>query len=166
MVETWPGSKNVGLVGSVTNTPNPGGMGVLFSGQVVGSTTTDANGNFNVTLPASDLGAVYAATGDGQSNIARGAVVDPGTTIVSMMGSQYPGNVWLFSGQVQGGYQGEVVHLSGVKDLEGKSTTLDWSGRFSYVQPMDNTMDDVGDAYFQATDAWGLNSNEASWWVM
>ena len=159
-------SKEIAIYGQVTNTPSPGGLSVLLSGVVDGTTTTDSNGYFHYDATASGQGIVYAATGDGQSNIAQAAVTDLGTTINDFMGICEPNHVWLFSGQVSGGYTGQVVNFSGLHSLEGGSAKVDSSGNFNYAVQLDGKMDDVGDAYAQTTDVWGMQSNEASYWVV
>ncbi len=165
MTPPTAGSKQVALSGQVTNTSSPGGLTVLLSGVVGGTATTDANGNFTATLTASGQGAAYAATSDGQSNIAQVAVTDPGTVIDDFGAITGTSNIFTFSGHVQGGYQGEVVNFGGLKDLEGQSATVDANGEFSLTVQLDGKTDDEGDAYAQATDAWGVQSNEASYWI-
>ncbi len=160
-VYTMASTKQVTFVGQVTNMSSPGGVTVLFSGVVGGSTTTDSNGNFRATLTASAQGTSYVATADGESNIAQVAVADPGTTITQFSGVAGLGNFETFSGQVQGGYQGEVVNFSGLKDLQGQSATVGANGSFSFTVELDGRQDDEGEAYAQATDAWGVQSNEA-----
>ena len=114
-VYTMASTTQVTFVGQVTNASPLGGLTVLFSGVVGGSTTTDSNGNFRETLTASGQGTAYVATADGDSNIAQVTVADPGTTITQFTGVSGLGNVETFSGQVQEGYQGEVVNFSGLK---------------------------------------------------
>ncbi len=160
-----PGSKQISLSGQVADTSSPGGLTVLLSGVVGGTATTDANGNFSATLTASGQGIVYAATSDGQSNIVQAAVTDPGTVIDEFWASTGSLNVFTFTGHVQGGYQGEVVNFSGLKDLDGQSATVDANGGFRFTTQLDGRQDDEGDAYAQATDAWGVQSNEASYWI-
>jgi hypothetical protein len=166
MMQASPSSKQVSFTGQVTNTSSPGGLTVLLSGVVGGTTTTDSNGYFQVTLPASGQGTAYLATADGQSNIAQVAVTDPATTINEF--TEVSGGisgVSTFSGSVQGGYQGEVVNFSGLKDLQGQSATCDANGNFEISVQLDGQPDDEGEAYAQATDAWGVQSNEATFYV-
>ena len=166
MAYTTPSSHVVTLMGQVTNTPTPGGLTVQLGGEVNGTATTDANGNFTASLPAAALGVVTAATADGQSNTAQFTLTDQGTRITSFNWIQDPGNVYVFSGQVGGGYQGETVNLGGIHSLQGKSTTVDVSGNFSYTVQLDGTVDDTGNASAQAVDVWGVTSNMALVWVI
>ena len=163
-----PSSKQVMLTGQVTNTSSPGGLTVNLSGVVGGTTTTDSHGNFSATLTASGQGSANAATADGQSNIATSAVTDPGTTMTGFMGGTATSRIWTFSGGITNGYRGEVVNFSGLPSVQGKSTTvyidpLSGSPVFSYTVQL--TASDWGDIYAQAIDAWGVLSNQQSYWV-
>jgi hypothetical protein len=149
----------VAVSGTVTNTSTPGGLTVLLSGVVGGTLTTDAQGNFSGTLTASGQGAAHAATSDGQSNIATANVTDPGTTMTNFQAVEDPNDVWVFSGLVTGGYQGEAVNFAGNHSLTGKSTTTDASGNWTYAIQLDGTTDDNGDVEAWAVDAWGVQSN-------
>jgi hypothetical protein len=161
-----PGSHLVTLTGQVTNTPTPGGLAVQLGGEVNGTVTTDANGNFTATLPAAALGVVTAATADGQSNTAQTTLTDPGTQITAFNWMEDPGNLYVFTGRVGRGYQGETVNLGGLQSLQGKSTTVDANGNFTYTVQLDGTIDDTGNASAQAVDVWGVNSNLALVWVI
>ena len=136
-----------------------------LSGKVTGTATTDASGSFSVQLKATALGTVSAATTDGQSNVAQVTLTDPAATITSFGWIEYPNNMFVFSGHVNGGYSGEVVSFGGLKSLQGQTTTVDANGNFSLVVRLDGTMADYGTATAQAVDAWGVQSNLATTWV-
>ena len=155
----------VTVSGTVTNTSTPGGLTVLLSGVIAGTATTDSEGNFSGTFAASGQGAAYAATSDSQSNIATSNVTDPGTTMTNFGGSEGPTDVWVFSGKVTGGYQGETVNFDGIQSMAGKSTTTDANGNFTYAIQLDEQPNDNGPVYVEAVDAWGVSSNQQDFFV-
>ncbi len=167
IMEISSSTKMVGLMGQVTNTPSPGGLTVQLGGEVNGTTTTNSSGYFTVGLQAAGLGTVTAQTTDGQSNVAQVTLTDPSPPQITQFSyMEYSNGMYVFEGQVSGGYQGEVVNLSGLKDLQGKTATVNSNGSFSIVVHLDGQMDDNGDATAQTSDVWGTNSNVAASWVM
>ena len=69
---------NVILSGSVT-AGTPGGLAVTFTGVVSGSATTNSDGSFQVTLPASGVGQIQATVTDiwGQTSAPASVTVAP-----------------------------------------------------------------------------------------
>lgn len=158
------GSNNVVMLsGQVTGTPSPGGLTVQLTGTANGYATTDASGNFRVTLQASGPGQESASTTDGQSNTATTMVQM--ATIDDFGYIEGPARTFQFVGHVTGGVEGEKVNLGGIKDLQGQSTTLDANGSFSVTVILDGLPDDNGDAWAQVVDANGVTSNMALDWV-
>lgn len=160
-----PNTQSVYFMGQVTNTPNLGGLTVDLTGVATGTATTSSNGRFIVALKASSLGTEYAATADGQSNTAQVVLTDPAPTITQFSSSEHPGDLFVFTGHVTGGYQGETVTLGGIPALQGQTATLDSNGNFTISEVLDGQMDDNGDATAQVADAWGTTSNLATSWV-
>jgi len=158
--------KLVEVMGQVTNTPSPNGLTVQFSGEVSGTAITAGAGYFYTVLPAAGLGTVSAATTDGQSNVAETLITDaypPQIDQFSYM--EYPNGMYVFEGHVNGGYQGEVVNLGGIQDLQGKTATVDSNGNFCVAVRLNGQMSDNGDATAQTSDVWATNSNVAADWV-
>ena len=166
VMEISNSNKMVELGGQVTNTPSPSDLTVQLSGEITGTVTTNSSGYFYTVLPAAGLGTVYAATTDGQSNIAQVTLTDPMPPQIDQFSyMEYPGGMFMFVGHVNGGYQGEVVNLGGIQDLQGKTATVDSNGDFSIVVRLNGQMSDNGDATAQTSDVWGTNSNQATDWV-
>ncbi len=67
---SYAANRQVTLSGQLTNTGTLGGQTIRITGAVATTATTDANGNYTVTLTASQLGEVDAQTADNQSNVA------------------------------------------------------------------------------------------------
>jgi hypothetical protein len=147
--------KQVTLSGKVTDA-QPGGLVVTFTGVVGGTTTTDGNGNYSVTLTASSLGQISATTQDVwalNSAAASVTVSDVGPTI-TIFGSQR-GNIWTFSGHVTGNFApGSVVTFSGPADINGKTATIGSDGSYSLSVMLSSS--DVGWVTASVTDIWGL----------
>ena len=167
VMEMSNSTKMVGLMGQVTNTPSPSDLTVQLSGEVTGTVTTNSSGYFYTGLPAAGLGTVYAATTDGQSNIAEVTLIDPMPPQIDQFSyTDYPNDMYVFMGHVNGGYQGEVVNLGGLQDLQGKTATVESNGDFSIAVRLNGQMSDNGDATAQTSDVWGTSSNQAATWVM
>jgi len=162
LTETVGNNSMVTFTGQVTNTPSPGGLTVQLSGIANGGAVTDANGNFSDTLQGTGPGQESAKTTDGLSNVATvmvqmEAITDFGYTVTG------PG-MYIFSGHVAGGVEGQVVNLGGIKDLTGKTAVVDSNGDFSIAVQLDALPDDNGTAWAQLTYS-GVTTNEATTWV-
>jgi hypothetical protein len=147
----------VTCTGHVSDAPSPGGLTVILSGTVEGTTTSDANGNYSVTLQGYGPGPVTAVTADGLSNLAVVGVQMQ--TVTSFSHIEYPADMYYFSGHVNGGSSGEIVNLGGLHSFQGKTATLDADGNFRITVQLDGQSDDNGNATAQVTDANGVTSN-------
>jgi hypothetical protein len=168
MCYTMSSSKNVTIMGSVRDTPSPGGLTVALSGVVSGTVTTDSYGSFSAVLPATGLGTVNAATTDGQSNTAQFTLMDTmAPQISSFYAMESTGDMFVFRGHVNNFVAGETISFSGmVKDMRGVTTTINQNGDFALAVEMDGLADDNGSVYAVASaDAWGVESNTASVWI-
>jgi hypothetical protein len=155
-------NRSVTFSGQVTDTPSPGGLTVQISGAATGTTTTDASGNYSVTLTATSLGVVQARTGDGLSNIAT-ATLTAGTPDIQNFGYvKGDNNYYTFSGQVTGDVtQGMVVTFSGQSQaMQGKTCTVGVNGWFSITVQIPPS--DLGTVSAVATDWWGIPSDVVS----
>ena len=135
----------------------PSGLPVTFSGAVVGSTTTDANGYFDYTTSSATLGSVFADAVDqnqepidtAQATIATNA---PAITLSSTYSSQY--GVTL-TGAVSGiDAAGATVSISGVAS---GSVTTDGSGNFTLA----TSFSGPGTISASTTDPWGQSADGA-----
>ncbi len=159
---TYDPNKQVTLTGQLS-----GAMGgianqtINFGGAVKGTATTDAQGNYNVTLKASQLGQVTAASADGQSNTATSMLASQAPTISSFTATCEGGGVWLFSGSVTvAPTQGEVVNLGNIPALDGKTVNVNPDGSFSVYATVSSG--NGGYATAQAVDWWGDTSTVAT----
>jgi hypothetical protein len=149
----------------VTNTTHPGGQVVGISGQGWnGSTTTDANGNYTVTIPVSKVGAVTAMTMDNQSNHPQVTLNPPAPQIVNFVGSAEPGGLEEFTGKVTGTPNpgGMSIAFGGLTALLNKFTQVAADGTFDVVFALGGQ---VGVATAQTKDWWAQSSNVAQDYV-
>jgi hypothetical protein len=157
---TYEPNKQVLFTGGVSNTPNPGGQTIQFSGAVSGDTTTSANGSFSVSLPATSLGGVSATSISQPSNTVTVTLVSQQPVITNFQAINEGNGMWLFTGSVSGPpTQGEVVNFGGIVPLTGKSVTVNADGTFSFVGMV--AVGQGGTAWAEAVDWWGETSNAA-----
>jgi hypothetical protein len=148
-------NKTVILSGKVTDA-QAGGMVVTFSGVVSGTATTDANGNYSVTLTPTALGQITATTTDvwGLTSSAATVTVTNTAPTITLTAVQH-GNIWTFSGRVTDEYApGLVVTFSGPGAINGQTTTVNTDGTFSLCVML--TSSDAGWVTASVTDWWGL----------
>jgi hypothetical protein len=144
---------------------SPAGLTVQLTGAASGTATTDANGNFSVTLTATALATIYASTTDGLSNTASVLLADVAPTISNFAFTEDSSNLYVFSGTVTGNNAGEVVTLGGmVAATDGQVLPVSSTGYFSLAIQLTGASND-GSITAQATDWWGLTSNLAETWV-
>lgn len=153
--------RNVLLCGSAS-AQSPGGLTVTLGGKVSGTTTTRSDGSFNITLEASALGDVTAATTDvwGQaSNTATYTLTSNTPSITQFKGLQ-DGTTWTFTGSVTDEWpEGETVTFGGFPQLQGQTCTVTSNGTFSFTITLPTGLDNIATA--TVTDWWGLQSQEA-----
>jgi hypothetical protein len=148
---------------------DPGGLTVQLSGHYSGAATTDATGNYAVTVTASGLGAVYAVTTDrlGQtSNTAEADITCPPPRIVNFMAVRESGSTYTFSGTVQAGYGSAatlVVSFSGFPEVQNVVVSVGSDNTFHFTVDLSKT--DIGLVSVQTTDWWGQVSNVAQTYV-
>jgi hypothetical protein len=148
-------NKTVILSGKVTDA-QAGGMVVTFSGVVNGTATTDANGNYSVTLTPTALGQITATTTDiwGLTSASATATVANSAPTITLAATQR-GNMWTFSGRVTDEYApGLVVTFSGPGAINGRTTTVASDGTFTLSVML--TSNDAGWVTATVTDWWGL----------
>jgi hypothetical protein len=155
---TYEQNKQVVLSGQLTNSSGPVAYeGINLSGSVSGSATTDSQGNYSVTLTATSLGVVSAASADGLSNIAQYTLVGGSPTISNFTADPLGGGLWEFSGSVSGApTQGEVVNFGGINALQGQSVSVNADGSFDFYAIVNTGQG--GWATAEAVDWWGDTS--------
>jgi hypothetical protein len=167
------------LSGNLSNTATPSGQTINITGKASGSTTTDSNGNYSVTLQASGLGNVYAQTADGSSNQASVTLTDTAPRVFNFGGSEDEGNLWEFTGTVtwnraftsmpgqleasEGSTIGSNYSVTFTSD--GTITNGVATGSFDVVIQLNGKSSDNGSVLATATDPWGQVSNEACFYV-
>jgi hypothetical protein len=157
---TYQPNRQVLFTGGVSNTQNPGGQTIQFSGAVDGTATTAANGSFSATLKANSLGAVNVTSVSQPCNTVT-VTLAAGQPVISNFQAVNEGNgVWLFTGTVTGApTQGETVDFGGIAPLVGQSTTVSGSGSFRFYAVVPGGQG--GMAWAEAVDRWGDTSNAA-----
>jgi hypothetical protein len=150
----------VELKGNVLDN-NPQQDTITFAGVATGTTTPDANGNFDLITIASGLGSVTAvATRASQvsSSPAYAFLSCAAPIITSFQVIQGPNGLWTFSGTVSDpAAAGMVVQFSGNAWVAGLTATVDQNGNFSatfYLPSMT-----TGFVSAETWDVWGQASN-------
>ncbi|MCI0377405.1 MAG: hypothetical protein L0215_07355 [Gemmataceae bacterium] len=151
--------KNVVLSGVVQD-ESPAGLTVQFSGQYTGTTQTDSEGTFTVSVTPAQLGAIFAGTTDniGQaSNVAQVNVTSNAPAIVNFAATRLAGNIFTFTGRVvDEDPLGLKVTFGGLPSLVGRYVLAGADGSFSLTVEL--ACGEEGIATAQTTDWWLLNS--------
>ncbi len=168
---------NVTLSGDLTNTSTPANQSIMLSGQVALMTTTDTNGHFSVATSATALGEIDAQTMDGQSNVASVTLTDTAPQAWALSCIECTGDVWEFKGTVTwnrpfttmsailyGPYP-SVGDFPVVVQSNGTVTNGVSTGTYDVFIQLNGQTSDNGSVIFQATDCWGLLSNEAQGYI-
>jgi hypothetical protein len=168
----WGASKQVTITGTVNDavpaalTVNIGGS--AFGGGLAGTITTDSQGNFSITLTATQLGQVMVCTSDqwGQSSAPASIKLSDSTpTITDFTAVQGVGHSWTFTGTVTAGYApGLTVNFSGLPEVANLTATVQANGTFSLTVTLN--ADDSGYVNCAVTDCWNLTSATASYFVV
>jgi hypothetical protein len=172
MSVSYGAGTSITLSGSLSDTSQYAGQTIVISGKASGTTVTDANGNFSVTLNASGLGLVFAVTQDGSSNIASVTLTDTPPSITEFNAVEGGGNVWEFTGtvtwnqtweymggEIQGPPKIGTVGFTAVSEGEMSGGTC--TGTFAIAILLDGTQATNGNYIATVTDCWGQVSNEA-----
>ena len=165
---TWGANKQLTITGKVVD-ENPGNLmvnsgGPAFGGGPGGTATTDAQGNFSMTVTASQLAQVMVMTNDqwGQASaMASLTLTDPTPTISNFVGVQGVNHSWTFSGTVTAGYApGLVVTFSGMDAVANQKATVRSDGTFSLTATL--AANTSGNVNCTVTDWWNVVSAAAS----
>ncbi len=159
---TYGTARSITLTGTETADGSVSGKTITIWGVASGSTTTDTNGNFSITLTASSLGDVRLKDTDGSSNIVTITLTDTAPALTSFTAVEGSGNVWCFSGTVayNRSFSDLTIYFAGTPiSIQGKTTTVDNTGHFELYLTLNGLASDNGTVSASATDAWGLTSN-------
>jgi hypothetical protein len=171
-ISSYGPGKEVTLTGSLSSTSNNANQTITITGVASGTATTDANGDFSVTLNASGLGKVYAEPANGSANVATATLTDEPPDVYNFGGAQVNGNLWDFSGTVS--WEESWTSMSGTivgppkigtvsitATSDGEMNNGECTGRFSVAILLDGTQATNGNYIAQVKDCWGTLSNEA-----
>jgi hypothetical protein len=157
---TYAPNQQVILHGQLMGDHNTG-QTINLGGAVNGTAMTDGQGNYSVTLKASQLGQVTASEANGQSNPASATLTSQVPTISSFTATCEGGGVWMFRGSVTGApTQGEVVNLGGIPALDDQSVNVNPDGSFIVYATVSSG--NGGCATAEAVDWWGETSEVAT----
>lgn len=149
----------VTIAGQV-NDQSPGGLTVAFAGAAVGTTVTQSDGSFSVTLAATSLGNVQAVATDAWGLASQAVVVvlaNEPPVITSFTCAQVSGDTWIIRGTVvDESCAGLIVEFGGYVTA---SATVKADGSFS--APVDIPPGPGGIATADVTDWWGLAAEQA-----
>jgi hypothetical protein len=154
--------RNVTLSGRVTDA-QAGACTVQFTGVATGSTTTNADGTYSLTVSASQLGTVQATAQNPWAQVSSPAQVtltSAPPSITNFQAIRGALNVWTFQGRVtDASAPGLVVRFGGLPSLAGQTTTVGSDGWFYFTVRLQDG--EQGTASAQTTNWWGLDSNLA-----
>jgi hypothetical protein len=170
LAATHGSGNSVILSGHVTD-PSPSGLTVVIGGGASGSTTTNANGDFSVTVSANTAAAITAYTTDLWGETSNTAAATPGAattatatlpTISNFSVYPNPNGTVTVSGQVNASsFQGMTVQLGGTTTLANQAPLpVDQNGWFTIDLTLQEGECDIT-ATAVATDALGNSSGEA-----
>jgi len=112
------------------------GLTVNFTGAATGSTTTDAQGWFSVTLTQAVPGEIEAKVFNAWGLGATGSVFSTNQppVIATLDACRSTGNVWVFEGVVEDEEPEHcIVYFTGLPSLEGLTVPVDINGRYCLV---------------------------------
>jgi hypothetical protein len=158
MSVTYDPHREITISGLLTNTSGPlANHTIDLTGVVNGRATTNAQGNYSVTLAVSRLGEISAFSADGQSNSVQATLTSQVPTISNFEAVCEGGGIWMFTGTVTGApTQGEVVNFGNISALKGRSVTVNPDETFSFFCTVSGGQGGVATA--QAVDWWGDSS--------
>lgn len=155
---SYGAGRSVTLSGTLGDHPNPSMQQIDFGGQVGGSTWTNMQGQFSVTLAASGLGDVRATAHDGTSNTPTVTLTDVMPTL-TFNASEGTNHVWTFYGHVTYAgrpTQGMLVYLGGAPvSLTNQTAPVDSAGNYVVNVTLNGTTSDNGTASARALTPWG-----------
>jgi ribose 5-phosphate isomerase RpiB len=175
MQVAYDGGAEVTIWGALSSpTGDTAKQTVTLTGPFVGNvgpntvqTTTDASGNYSVTVQATGQGAVVAQASVPAAVAASVTLVDPGVAPVITRfyaSAEDTANYWLLQGTVQyaASYSGLVVQFGGQPvDIAGLTEAVGSDGTFQLAVELNGQASDNGLVTAVAVDSWGVQSQTA-----
>jgi hypothetical protein len=156
----YSSNKSGAVNGRLANTPNPGGQTIVFSGITSGTVTTNANGSFTYPCTFTALGTVFAQGPD--SNLAQ-ATLSIAPPVLNSFTAVENQTTFTLSGSVSysSNFADVTVNFGGCPvTLQNKSTSVDYTGSYSYLWTPNGLASDNGTCWAQAVDVWGQTSSQ------
>ncbi len=153
---------NVTISGQLTGASNDANQVIGISGYGANTqTTTDANGNYSVTVPVTQLGTVSAvAMVNGQQQASNSVTINPAAPqITNFVAIEEPNGYYEFTGTVTGtpNPEGMTITLDGLSSIQGQTITVNSNGTFSDSFNMNGQAGNVGAT---TMDWWGRMAEE------
>jgi hypothetical protein len=145
------GNSMVNLSGVVQDEA-PAFMWITFSGAYQGSTQTDANGAFSVTVTPGEVGTVFASVVDEEMYYAEASaeLQNAMPMILDFIATHGAGTIWTFSGRVvDEAPEGLEVELWGLPSVEGLKVSVAADGTFSITVELAEGEDGYVQAWVQ-----------------
>jgi hypothetical protein len=152
----YESQNNVLFSGQLTEAPNEAGQTINLTGNGWSTTaTTDANGNYSVTVPVGMLGNVTALHWAGTQADASAVVSvnPPPPSISGFTAIQEPGGFWEFKGTVAGTPDpaGMTITFGGLTAIQGDTATVAADGTFDATFQLNG---ETGSVTAMTTDWW------------
>lgn len=155
---------SVTFVGDLLGVENDAYRTINISGKATGTTMTDENGHYQITLNATGLGNVRAELADEPFIHADVELWDEAPVITSFDAIEGQDNVWRFRGTItyHRFLEDVTIYFGGAPiSLQGKSVMVDDLGCFELVVILNGEGTDNGTATAQAVSPYGLQSEVA-----
>jgi hypothetical protein len=159
----------VTVYGQLTGASSNANQSISLAGVLNAQGTTDANGNYSITVKAQMLGGFTVSASNPQNGQmeaqAQGNLTDKGPVISNFKGVE-DGSEEIFTGKVTDNWDpaGWVVQFGGAQMMQGLTATVQDDGSFELIVTMPQGPTSFV-ATAQLTDNWGTQSNQAQYLV-
>jgi hypothetical protein len=162
----------VHVAGAVHDNNLSSGDTVTLSGGLNTAVQVSPDGTFDIQLSSPPTATIVATAVNDATLMASSQTTytfSADAPVVTSFGADHNyGNNWTFSGRVQAGSAtGPItIQLGGLQSLQNVTATCNSDGTFFVTLNLTNAGNDTGLASVTATDANGLTSQEAKFWVI
>src|SRR5262245_60265610 len=153
-------SRQITLSGSLIDHPNPSLQTINVSGKATGTTMTNMQGQFSVTLEATGLGTVIAAVMDSSTTPVSVTLTDAPLSL-TFDAVEATGHVWTLQGQINYSQRPPalIVYFGGSPtSLQMMTTGATSSGHYELGVMLNGTPSDNGIAWAKVVSPWGTES--------